>query len=156
MGFLAAALVCTALIPGCPRAAVPGAEAPSGQPAPPVRAFQLEYRRSGGLAPSSSALTVRPGRHAVASVDAPRVGRRTVRFRIGVARVRSLRRGLAAAGFERLQSPPPGHCADCYAYAIRYRGHRVRFDDSTMPAALRPVVNRLEATIAAHAIPPNA
>jgi hypothetical protein len=141
---LATALVCLAA--GCP-----------GPPAakPPPKPFALHYARSGGLKPVPQELTIRPGRRAVASILAPRVGRRTARFRISRRKVASLKRGLRRARFFGLSSSDSWTCPDCFRYSIAYRGHEVAMDQSSMPAKLGELVTEIEALIYAHTIPPN-
>jgi len=45
-----------------------------------------------------------------------------------------------------LRDPGPSHCADCFAYVVRYNGHRASFDDSQarqVPRSVRAVVEEL-------------
>jgi hypothetical protein len=70
-------------------------------------------------------------------------GHRTHRLR--AATLRHLRRLLADARWDRA-SPGPSHCADCFAYVVRYHGHRASFDDSQsrqVPGSVRAVVDEL-------------
>jgi hypothetical protein len=122
----------------------------------PPGSFSISYERSGGLAPSGSKLLVSPGRHAVAESSGSRAGERRVSFRIGRGRVIALERGLRRAGFGSIGNPGDSNCADCFAYAIRYRGHRVSLDESQVPAELGAVIAEIESVVSAHVIPPNA
>jgi hypothetical protein len=146
MALLATALMCTAMSPGC--GAPPG---PIPQPGPVP--FAISYERSGGLKPMPQKLVIRPGLHA--ALTASRVGSpepRMVHFQVGAKRVESLRRALARAEFGTIgdPGPNPGVCADCFFYAIRYRGHEVSFSQVSVPQRLSGVVGQLEAVIAAH------
>ena len=67
--------------------------------------------------------------------------------RLRAATLRRLRRGclLADARWDRA-SPGRSHCADCFAYVVRYRGHRASFDDSQsrqVPGSVHAVVDEL-------------
>ena len=152
MGLPAIVLACLAVLGGgCDREARAAAA-----PLPPPGSFAIFYQRSGGFAPSTSTLIVRPGRHAVAATGGSRAGENRVEFRIGKRRVLALERALRQAGFASLEDPGPSGCADCFEYEIRYRGHSLEVDESEMPPALEPVIGELEAIVTAHAIPPNA
>jgi hypothetical protein len=142
---LAATLACLAAL----TVAVPAATAAPAD-------FAISYRQSGGIAASTSGLVVRPGRHAVAESSGSRAGERRVAFRIGPRTVEALERGLRNAHFGSLNSPGPSGCADCFEYAIAYRGHRVTFDESQIPTAIGGVLAKLESIVSAHTIPPNA
>jgi hypothetical protein len=143
MGLLATALACLAISPGC---GGPAVEAP-----PSVAQFALFYERSGGLKATPRRLVIRPGRNATAAVDTG-ADSRAVFFRVGVRRVRSLQAALERADFHAIgpPGPNPGVCADCFSYAIRYRGHEVAFSQVTVPKGLQPVVDQLESTIEDH------
>ena len=135
-------------------AAVP--TAPTLGPLPSPGSFAIFYERSGGFAPSTSTLVVRPGRHAVAATSGSRAGENRVEFRIAKRRVLALARGLRQADFTSIADPGESGCADCFEYEIRYNGHRLAIDESQLPARLEPVIGELEAIVTAHAIPPNA
>ena len=150
MRLLAATLACTLALA---TAAVASAAAPAPLPAP--GSFAIFYERSGGFAPSTSTLIVRPGRHAVAATGGSRAGANRVEFRIGKRRVLALERGLRQAGFASIEDPGPSGCADCFEYEIRYRGHSLAIDESEMPSRLEPLIGELESIVTAHAIPPN-
>lgn len=149
---VALAAVCLALLSACNS---PGPSQSAAQRDDDA-GFAIDYRRSGGLQPTFSSLRIRPGRHAVATAEHPRIGRRTVRFRVSQARIQSLRRGLRRARFGRLETADSAACPDCYAYEIERRGHRVALSEPDMPPRLRPLVSQLETVITTHAIPPEA
>jgi hypothetical protein len=131
----------------------PGCGGPAAGAPPSVAQFAISYERSGGLAAMPQKLVVKRGRHAaVTTRDADSLQPRTVRFRIGVNRVEGLRSALAKAGFETIETPGPnpGACADCYLYAIDYRGHEASFSEIDLPKRLHGVVGQLEAVIASH------
>lgn len=154
MAVLATALVCLATQVGCTGSS--GASPDSHRAAAGSGSnFAISYMRNGGLLPNLRSLRVRPGRHA--TVKASGVGDHpshvlTTRFRIGTAPVRRLRRALAHARFQAIEAPTPASpvCSDCYVYKIRYRGHSVALNEGQVPDRLRPVINRIEALIAAH------
>ena len=146
-------LACLAALCGGDREA---ADRAAAAPLPPPGSFAIFYQRSGGFAPSTSTLTVRPGRHAVAETSGSRAGENRVEFRIGKKRVLALERGLRRAGFASIADPGESGCADCFEYEIRYRGHSLAFDESQTPARLEAVIGELESVVTAHAIPPNA
>jgi hypothetical protein len=153
MGLPALVLACLAALGGgCDRGAATAAAAPL----PPPGSFAIFYQRSGGFAPSTSTLVVRPGRHAVAETGGSRAGERRVEFTIAKRRVQALQRGLRRAGFAAIEDPGPSGCADCFEYEIRYGGHSLAIDQSELPSRLEPVIGELEAVVSAHAIPPNA
>jgi hypothetical protein len=144
MGLLATALTCLAMTPGC------GGPAAVETPEPPS-AFSIYYERGGGLKPMPQRLVVRPGRQATATIREGSDSRGTS-FKVGVRRIRSLQAALERADFETIGTPGPnpGVCADCFFYAIRYRGHEVTFNQAEVPKRLRPVVRQIEAMIEAH------
>jgi len=153
MGLPALVLACLAALGGgCDRDGATTA----ATPLPPAGSFAIFYERSGGFAPSTSTLIVRPGRHAVAATGDSRAGQNRVEFRIAKRRVLALERGLRQAGFDSIGDPGPSGCADCFEYEIRYRGHSLSIDESEMPSRLEPVIGELESVVTAHAIPPNA
>jgi hypothetical protein len=145
MRLLAATFACTL---GLAVAAV----AVAATPLPPPGSFAIVYQRSGGFAPSTSTLIVRPGRHAVAATSSGQAEERRAEFRIGKGRVLALERGLRRAGFATIEDPGESGCADCFEYDIRYRGHRLEIDESQLPARLGAVVAELESVVSAHAL----
>jgi len=152
MGLPAIVLACLAVLGGgCDREARAAAA-----PLPPPGSFAIFYQRSGGFAPSTSTLIVRPGRQAIAAASGGRGGESRVEFTISRRKVLALERGLRRAGFFSIEDPGPSGCADCFEYEIRYRGHSVEVDEAEMPARLEPLIGELEAVVTAHAIPPNA
>ncbi len=152
MRLLGATIACTLAVASGAAAVATAPAAPRPSPGD----FAIFYERSGGFAPSTSTLIVRPGRHAVAATSGSRAGERRVEFRIGRRQVLALQRGLRQAGFASIEDPGESGCADCFEYEIRYRGHRLSIDESEMPSRLEPVIGELEAIVTAHAIPPNA
>lgn len=144
MALIATTLACLAV--GCP--GPPAADAP---PQP----FAIHFEKNGGLKPVPQELTIRPGRHAVASMAGTGAGTRTVRFRVSRKKVATLARGLRRARFSSLKSSLPGNCADCFLYTIEYRGHEVTIDESSLPAALRDVVTKLETIVFVHVVMPS-
>jgi hypothetical protein len=146
MALLATALMCTAMGAGCGGPPAVPADSPASH-------FAISYERSGGLAGTAQRLAIRPGRRAIMSTRDRRTAYpKTFRFRVGVRRVEGLRRALARAEFATIESPAPGPavCADCFLYAIRYRGHEVDFDESDVPDGLAGVLRQIEAILAAH------
>ena len=100
----------------------------------------VSFERSGGIAGVSIAVAVSSTGHVTGDVHG---GDRSHRVR--AATLRHLRALLADARWDRA-SPGPSHCADCFAYVVRYRGHRARYDDSQsrqVPGSVRAVVAEL-------------
>jgi hypothetical protein len=100
----------------------------------------VSFEQSGGIAGVSVSVAVSTTGHVTGDVSG---GHRTHRLR--AATRRHLRRLLADARWDRA-SPGPSHCADCFAYVVRYHGHRASFDDSQsrqVPGSVRAVVDEL-------------
>ena len=100
----------------------------------------VSFEQSGGIAGVSVAVAVSTTGHVTGDVSG---GHRSHRLR--AATLRHLRRLLADARWERA-TPGPSHCADCFAYVVRYNGHRASFDDSQsrqVPGSVRAVVAEL-------------
>jgi hypothetical protein len=144
MGLLATALTCLAMAPGC--GGPPVTDAP-----PSVAAFAISYERSGGLKSMPQRLVIRPGREGMVAI---RVGSdsHAIAFRAGVKRIRALQTALERADFATIGTPGtnPGVCADCFFYAIRYRGHEVTFSQVEMPKGLGGIVGQFEKMISVH------
>jgi hypothetical protein len=147
MALLATALACLAMHPGC--------GGPPVVTTTPVSGFALVYERSGGLKPMPRKLKIGPNRVGTVEELRPGIGSgsgATTIFKVPVRTIEGLRRALDRAGFASLPSTGvnPSTCADCFLYSIRYRNHKVTFDDVTMPESLGPVLRRLEAIADAH------
>ena len=100
----------------------------------------VSFEQSGGIAGVSVAVAVSTTGHVTGD---GRGGHRSHRLR--AATLRHLRRLLAEARWDRA-SPGPSHCADCFAYVVRHRGHRASYDDSQsrqVPGSVRAVVAEL-------------
>jgi hypothetical protein len=100
----------------------------------------VSFEQSGGIAGVSVSVAVSTTGHVTGDVSG---GHRTHRLR--AATLRHLRRLLADARWDRA-SPGPSHCADCFAYAVRYHGRRASYDDSQsrqVPGSVRAVVAEL-------------
>jgi hypothetical protein len=100
----------------------------------------VSFEQSGGIAGVSVAVAVSTSGHVTGDVSG---GHRSHRLR--AATLRHLRRLLADARWDRA-NPGPSHCADCFAYEVRYHGHRASFDDSQsrqVPGSVRAVVDEL-------------
>jgi hypothetical protein len=100
----------------------------------------VSFEQSGGIAGVSVAVAVSTTGHVTGDVHG---GDRSHRVR--AATLRHLRALLADARWDRA-NPGPSHCADCFAYVVRYGGHRARYDDSQsrqVPASVRAVVAEL-------------
>jgi hypothetical protein len=148
MGLIATALACLAMTPGC--GGPPVVETPS-----PTARFAIHFEKSGGLKAMPEELTIRPGRHAVATIVDTVAGRRTVHFQVSAKKVATLKRGLRRARFSTLKSSLPGNCADCFLYTIEYRGHEVTIDQTALSDALRDVVTKLETIVFTHVVMPS-
>jgi hypothetical protein len=100
----------------------------------------VSFEQSGGIAGVSVAVAVSTTGHVIGDV---RGGDGSHRLR--AATLRHLRRLLADARWDRA-TPGPSHCADCFAYMVRYRGPRAAYDDSQsrqVPRSVRAVVAEL-------------
>jgi hypothetical protein len=97
----------------------------------------VSFSRSGGIA--GRHVTLRVTTHGTAVVGGHKP------FRVHASTLHRLRALLADARFDRVD-PEPSHCADCFVYAVRYRGHRVSYDDSQakhVPRSVRMAVDEL-------------
>jgi hypothetical protein len=100
----------------------------------------VSFEQSGGFAGVSVSVAVSTTGHVTGDVSG---GHGSHRLR--AATLRHLRRLLADARWDRA-SPGPSRCADCFAYVVRYHGHRASFDDSQsrqVPGSVRAVVDEL-------------
>jgi hypothetical protein len=100
----------------------------------------VSFEQSGGIAGVSVAVAVSITGHVTGDVHG---GDRS--HRLGAATLRHLCRLLADARWDRAR-PGPSHCADCFAYVVRYHGHRASYDDSQsrqVPSSVRAVVAEL-------------
>ena len=100
----------------------------------------VSFEQSGGIAGVSVSVAVSSTGHVTGDVKG---GDRSHRLR--AATLRHLRRLLADARWDRA-NPGPSHCADCFAYVVRYHGHRASYDDSQsrqVPGSVRAVVAEL-------------
>ena len=100
----------------------------------------VSFEQSGGIAGVSVSVAVSTTAHVTGDVKG---GDRSHRLR--AATLRRLRRLLADARWDRA-NPGPSHCADCFAYVVRYHGHRASYDDSQsrqVPGSVRAVVAEL-------------
>jgi hypothetical protein len=100
----------------------------------------VSFEQSGGIAGVSVTVAVSTTGHVTGDVHG---GDRSHRLR--AATLRHLRGLLAEARWDRA-SPGPSHCADCFAYVVRYHGHRASYDDSQsrqVPGSVRAVVAEL-------------
>jgi hypothetical protein len=120
------------------------------EPTVPVERFSAVYERSGGFAPTTQRLVIRPGRHAVATYRPPDGPLQTARFRLSVLTVKRLRNALSQPHFPGYESPPNTTCADCREYRFEFRGDSVSFAENHIPAWLRKTVLRCDAIVEAH------
>jgi hypothetical protein len=100
----------------------------------------VSFEQSGGIAGVNVAVAVSTTGHVTGDVN----GRERSQ-RLRAATLRRLRGLLADARWDRA-TPGPSHCADCFAYAVRYHGHRASYDDSQsrqVPGSVRAVVAEL-------------
>jgi hypothetical protein len=150
MRFAVATALCALALIGCG-----GASSASAAPAA-VEDFTLAYQRTGGIASSTQTLAVRPGRRATATTGGTAEGRKRSEFPLSVSRVRSLQRALTRARLDSIPPPGPSGCADCYAYDLRYDGHRIELEEVDVPPRLRVVFDQIDAIIAAGIATPTA
>ena len=83
----------------------------------------VSFEQSGGIAGVDVTVAVTTTGHVTGDVK----GARSHRLR--AATLRHLR-ALLADGPLGPREPGPSHCADCFAYVVRYHGHRASYDDS--------------------------
>jgi hypothetical protein len=97
----------------------------------------VSFAQSGGIAGRHVTLRVTTRGTAVVGGHKP--------FRVHASTLQRLRGLLADARFDRVD-PKPSQCADCFVYAVRYRGHHVSYDDSQakqVPRSVRAAVAEL-------------
>jgi hypothetical protein len=127
----------------------------SGEPTDAASSgVELTYHRSGGLPGVDETLRIhRSGSATLDAVLYP-VGegkRRTIRFRLSAAQAERLRPALEESGFDDLAPDSRGvTCADCLIYELATAANQVRFDQRTVPEELKPVLEQLDAIVAAH------
>jgi hypothetical protein len=112
----------------------------AASPAAATARTLVSFEQSGGIAGVSVTIVVSTTGHVTGDVSG---GHRSHRLR--AATLRHLRRLLADARWDRA-SPGASRCADCFAYVVRYHGHRASFDDSQtreVPGSVRAVVDEL-------------
>jgi hypothetical protein len=100
----------------------------------------VSLEQSGGIAGVSLSVAVSTTGHVTGDVKG---GDRSHRLR--AATLRHLRELLATARWDRA-NPGRSRCADCFAYVVRYHGHRASYDDSQsrqVPGSVRAVVAEL-------------
>jgi hypothetical protein len=112
----------------------------AASPAAATAKTLVSFEQSGGIAGVNVAVAVSTTGHVTGDVN----GRERSQ-RLRAATLRHLRGLLADARWDRA-TPGPSHCADCFAYAVRYHGHRASYDDSQsrkVPGSVRAVVAEL-------------
>ena len=104
------------------------------------RPVVVRYDKTGGIAGVEQHVTVRADRRVTVATR----GAATTRHTLRAATLRALRRTLDAAHLERPLPATPTGCADCFGYAIAYRGHRASFDEVSVPARMAKAVRELQ------------
>jgi hypothetical protein len=99
----------------------------------------VSYERTGGLAGVDDVVDVSGSgavivRHRDGDVH---------RTRLGVRRLRALRRAIRAAHFERPVRTHPTNCDDCFSYRLRHGGHTLSFSQLAAPARVDGVLRIL-------------
>ncbi|MDT4987885.1 MAG: hypothetical protein QOI74_1979 [Micromonosporaceae bacterium] len=111
-----------------------------GSPVSPVGYLLVSYRRQGGIAGFDDRLTVRTS----GSYQVSRRGGTPTEGRLSADELAGLRRALDAARFTGLAAVNSGPAvADGFTYVVGYAGHQVVAADGGVPAALAPVLTRL-------------
>lgn len=137
---LLAAVLSTTAVAAAAAGAATGAGDGDGTDARAAQAQTVvRFSLSGGFVGRDVRLSLRSDRRAI--VTDRRAG--TKRHTIKSATLKALRRTLDAAHVEQRLSSGPSGCADCFNYAITYKGHRAAFDDSTIPSRMRKAVAEL-------------
>lgn len=117
---------------------------------PEARPSAIEYTKGGGFAPILERLHIGVDGRAKLTVGFPSDAE-TKHFGVARKRLESIRSALAEAQFGQIPEAGPPNCADCFAYAITYRGHTVNRSESDVPERLVPALRQLSAIVAAHA-----
>jgi hypothetical protein len=99
----------------------------------------VQYARDGGLAGVSERLTIRKdGQSRVSG------GTRGVRsFKLPKRELDRIARLLKASDFKQVEGSTDFQAADAFVYSISYRGHKVQFDDPSIPDELRDLLSAL-------------
>jgi hypothetical protein len=93
----------------------------AGQSSAAVLNGSIEYSKSGGIAGIDESMTIdRKGRGKIARKS----------FRLTSNQGRSLAAAIRRADLAHVRSPKGGSCCDFFEYSIRYRGHRVTWDEN--------------------------
>ncbi len=144
MRFLRFGLPLLTLLAGCGSASQSASTATS---TPSGRQALVTYSKSGGIAGIIERLKVEPSGHATVSEGLP-ADAKTKTFSLSPEELSKLRQTLDAAKLASHASASPQGCADCFVYRIAYRGTTFEGDQATLPAAVRPAVEALDALTA--------
>jgi hypothetical protein len=99
----------------------------------------LSYARDGGIAGVSERLSIaKDGR---SRVSGGRKGTRS--FRLPRKELDRIGRLVEAADLEHAKGSKDFTAADAFVYSIRYRGHKVEFDDPSIPDQLTDLLSAL-------------
>lgn len=94
----------------------------AGQSSAAALGGSIQYTKSGGIAGIEESMKI--GRD-----HRGRIGAKT--FKLTAAEARRLAGAVQRADLTRVKSPKGGGCCDFFAYEIRYRAHRVAWDETT-------------------------
>ncbi len=111
---------------------------------------ELTYRRSGGFAPIDETLRIHRTGAATLTEGRTAGAIRVKRIELGPAQRRRLAATLKRVHFDELDGRSPSGCTDCFVYELATPANALRFDQAAIPRALRPVIARLDAIVAAH------
>jgi hypothetical protein len=99
----------------------------------------VQFHQTGGFAGVDVRMTVRATRRVTVIERGGVAGSHTIR----PATLTALRKKLDAAHLEKKLPATPTGCADCFNYEIRYKGHRVSFDDVSIPGRMAKALAEL-------------
>jgi hypothetical protein len=103
----------------------------------------LQYARDGGIAGVSERLTIREDGRSRVSVSSR--GARS--FKLPKRDLDRIARLVAASDFKHRKGSKDFQAADAFVYSIAYRGHKVQFDDPSIPDELRDLLAALGAVV---------
>ena len=106
----------------------------------------LEFDRSGGIAGLTENIKIQPSGRA--RVDTKRT--RAHSFTLSARERRRVETAVRQAHLARVKVPKHPVVPDAFVYRIVYDGHKVAFDQPTMPRRVRDLVGVLERLVTSH------
>jgi hypothetical protein len=106
----------------------------------------LQFDRSGGIAGVTENLKIQPSGRA--RVDTRRT--RAHSFTLTARERRRVEAAVRGAHLARVKVPKHPYTPDAFVYRIVYRGHKITFDQPSMPHKVRNLVGVLERLVTSH------